>query len=399
MVRRLQIAAGILIIVLFMVIPAWISRQDVGEESPRVTSLPDPVLTEGFTKAVGPVPFVFPADHGAHPEFQTEWWYYTGNLQAADGRRFGYQLTFFRRAIIPPGQTPVRASDWAFSQVYMAHFAISDIEVGQFHAFERLSRGSADLAGARAEPFEVWLDDWRVAQANGPAGGCPNPESRPCAFRLFAKQGDIALELGLLDSKGPILQGDQGYSRKGPQPGQASYYYSLTRLQADGVVTIGGKTYAVSGLSWMDHEWSTSVLSSEQVGWDWFSIQLEDGRELMVFQIRRADGSIDPFSSGMLVSRDGTTNFLDQEDFNIEVTDTWKSPHSEAVYPSGWSVRIPALELVLEIKPHMQDQELNVSYAYWEGAVGVTGSQGDQPINGNGYVELTGYSGSMAGEF
>jgi predicted secreted hydrolase len=202
-----------------------------------------------------------------------------------------------------------------------------------------------------------------------------------------------------VDSKGPILQGDQGYSQKGSKPGQASYYYSLTRLQAVGKVTIEGETFDVSGLSWMDHEWSTSALSIDQVGWDWFSMQFEDGGELMLFQIRRADGTIDPFSSGTLIAADGSTMLLKSDDFSIEVTDTWTSPHSGATYPAGWIVRIPGAGMELEIKPHMDDQELNVSYAYWEGAVQSIGTRANIPVSGNGYVELTGYSGSMGGEF
>jgi predicted secreted hydrolase len=399
MVRKLQIAAGILIILLFIIIPALIIKQQADEAPTRVTALPGTSQLEGFARVEGPSQLTFPADHGAHPDYQTEWWYYTGNLQAKDGRRFGFQLTFFRRAILPPDQMPERTSDWASSQVYMAHFALSDIEDGRFHAFERLSRGAAGLAGASAEPFQVWLEDWRVEQAITQADDCSNTQSKPCAYRLFAAQGDISLQLEMLDQKGPVLQGDQGYSQKGAEPGQASNYYSLTRLRATGQLVIGDQTFAVSGLSWVDHEWSTRVLSSEQVGWDWFSLQFEDGSELMVFQIRRADGSIDPYSSGTFVAKDGTTRRLEKEEFVIEITDTWKSPHSGAIYPSGWTMRIPSAGFVLEINPQLKDQELNVSYAYWEGAVRVIGMQDGVPMNGNGYVELTGYSGSMAGEF
>lgn len=353
----------------------------------------------GFARAEGVRDLSFPLDHGPHLDYQTEWWYYTGNLQAENGRRFGFQLTFFRRALQPPAQMPRRNSDWATSQVYMAHFALSDITGGKFHAFERLSRGAAGLAGAQAEPFRVWLEDWHVEQIPGRTDECPERSASPCAYRLYAAQNGIILELDLLDQKGPILQGDQGYSQKGAQPGQASYYYSLTRLQLSGKVTLEGQTFQMVGTGWMDHEWSTSVLSQEQVGWDWFSLQFEDGSELMVFQIRRADDSVDPFSSGTLVTADGRTIRLGKDDFSIEVTGRWVSPNSGAVYPAGWIIRAPSEGIELEIEPHLADQELNVSYAYWEGAVWVTGLKDGVRAAGNGYVELTGYSGSMGGEF
>jgi predicted secreted hydrolase len=244
----------------------------------------------------------------------------------------------------------------------------------------------------------VWLENWQVEETAS-AGECPSGVSQPCWYRLSAAQEGVFLDLILQDSKGVILQGDEGYSQKGPEPGQASYYYSLTRLQAKGQVVINTETFDVSGLSWMDHEWSTSALSKEQEGWDWFSVQLDDGSELMVFQIRRADGTIDPFSSGTLVAANGETTPLKSEDFSITVTDTWTSPDSGATYPAKWIVSIPGDELELQITPHMEDQELNVSYDYWEGAVQIKGTRDGVPVSGNGYVELTGYSGPMGGEF
>ncbi len=398
--KRGLIIAAVTLLFGLLVSTLFFYRRSGEQESlqPRIAqaSAPD---TSGFARATGVKDLTFPLDHGPHLDYQTEWWYYTGNLQAENGRRFGFQLTFFRRALQPPAQMPRRDSDWAASQVYMAHFAVSDIADGKFHAFERLSRGAAGLAGAGAEPFRVWLEDWYVEQTPGRTDECHERSEPLCAYRLYAAQSGIILELDLLDQKGPILQGDQGYSQKGAQPGQASYYYSLTRLQSSGKVTVEGQTYAVSGTSWMDHEWSTSVLSQEQVGWDWFSLQFDDGSELMVFQIRRADGRVDPFSSGMLIAADGRTTRLGWEDFSIEVTDRWPSPHSGAVYPARWNLRVPLQRIELAIEPHMADQELNVSYAYWEGAVRVTGIKDGSVVKGNGYVELTGYSGSMGGEF
>ncbi len=398
MTKRLLVI-GITLLVLVALGYVLSRPRDAQTPRPARIAQAAPADSSGFARALEPRPLRFPEDHGPHPEYQTEWWYYTGNLRSANGRRFGFQLTFFRRGLQPPQQLPARRSDWATGQVYMAHFAFSDIDGQGFQAFERLQRGAAGLAGAQAAPFQVWLDDWQVSQAEAQPGECTVPTAQPCAYRLQAAQDGLALDLRLVDSKGPILQGDQGFSRKGADPGQASYYYSLTRLVTQGTVTVAGETFTVDGLSWMDHEFSTSVLSQDQVGWDWFSIQLDDGSELMVFQLRHKDGGIDPYSSGALISPDGSVSVLRREDFDLQVTDTWTSPHTGAVYPAGWRLSIAKAGLELEIMPHLADQELNVSYAYWEGAVRVSGRRDGTPLAGNGYVELTGYSGSMGGEF
>lgn len=349
-------------------------------------------VSDNFSRATEVKPLIFPQDHGPHPDFQTEWWYYTGNLQAEDGRRFGYQLTFFRRALLPLEALQERPSHWAASQVYMAHFALSDVSTPKFQAFERLARGAAGLSGAQAAPFRVWLQDWSVEEVGANQQGLP-------VYRLLAAQDEIQLDLILDDLKGPILQGDQGYSRKGPGVGQASYYYSLTRLKTMGTVTIGKDKLPVEGFSWMDHEFSTSVLSNNQIGWDWFSIQLTDGSELMMFQIRQANGSIDPFSSGAWISSGGNKTNLSQNNFQISEMKNWRSPHSNAIYPSGWVITIPSLDIELEIQPQILDQELNLSYSYWEGTVSIAGTHDGQAVAGHGYVELTGYTGSMGGEF
>jgi len=364
---------------------------------PAGRSAPD---TSGFQRALAPQPFTFPLDFGPHPEFQTEWWYYTGNLDAIDGRHFGYQLTFFRRALLPPNKIPTRKSDWATSQVYMAHFALTDVAGKQYQAVERLSRGAAGLAGAQSEPFQVWLQDWQVNSTG--------KDSYQLQAQAAGSDGKaFAINLELVDVKGPVLQGDRGYSRKGPEPGQASYYFSQTRLKTSGSIQAGGQPVDVQGYSWMDHEYSTSALGDQQIGWDWFAIQFKNPgtdqtsqmSELMVFQLRRADGSLDPFSGGTLVNPDGSTLALTRDQVEIEVLDQWQSPHSGATYPSGWSVKVPQANLSLTITPYLRDQELNVSYAYWEGAVKISGSIEGSPVSGSGYVELTGYSGSMGGEF
>jgi predicted secreted hydrolase len=342
---------------------------------------------EGYARAEGPQPLRFPEDHGAHPDFQTEWWYYTGNLESGDGRHFGYQLTFFRRALLPPDDRPARASHWATNQVYLAHFTLTDVAGERFQAFERYARGAAGLAGAQSPPFRVWLRDWSVEQVE------------PGLYRLRAAQEGVQLDLLLADTKGPVLQGERGYSRKGPEPGNASFYISQTRLETDGTVQTPAGSSRVSGLSWMDHEFSTSALSAGQVGWDWFALQLDNGYELMVFHLRREDGQVDPFSSGTLIAPDGSTQALSRDDFTIETLARWQSPHTGADYPAGWRVSIPAAGLDLAIEPYLADQELNVSYSYWEGAVRIQGEQAGQAVSGNGYVELTGYAGSITGEF
>ena len=216
--------------------------------------------TERFERANAPRAIKFPADHGAHPDFQTEWWYYTGNLETEDGRHFGYQLTFFRRALLPPVDHIDRPSEWGTNQVYLAHFAITDVAEGQYLAFERMSRGAAGLAGALAPSFKVWLHNWSVTQVDTQA------------YHLKAEQDGFSLDLQLVDLKGPVLQGDRGYSQKGPQPGNASYYVSVTRLQTSGFVQIGQERFAVNGSSWMDHEYSTNALLGGQVGWGWFAM-------------------------------------------------------------------------------------------------------------------------------
>ena len=343
--------------------------------------------TIGYQRADGPIVLNFPDDYGPHPDYQTEWWYYTGNLETPEGRHFGYQLTFFRRALLPPEQRLTRSSNWSVEQVYMAHFALTDTASNQHHAFERLARGSAGIAGAQAEPYKVWLQDWRIE------------ETGPDTYKLVASKDEITLSLVLNDLKGPVLHGVDGYSQKGPDPGNASYYYSQTRLDTEGILSINDKTYSVAGLSWKDHEYSTSALSEGQVGWDWFSIQLSDFSELMVFQLRREDGSIDHFSSGTLINADGSLMHLGYLDFEIEVQDRWKSTQTGATYPIRWLLSVPKAGIQLELTPHIQDQEMKVSYTYWEGAVYVNGQKDNQPVTGNGYVELSGYAGSLSGEF
>ena len=396
--RRLLIPA----LVLILAAVAWaLWPRPKGDVRASLVAQAAPADAAGFARAQPGQPLVFPRDQGPHDDYQTEWWYYTGNLQSDTGEHFGYQLTFFRRALTPPDQRAPRASDWAADQVYMAHFALTDVAGNRHQSFEKLSRGAGGVAGAQADPFRVWLEDWSVSAegAAATAGAATAGPYRQPPVNLKAAAGDIRLDLRLEDAKGPILQGDRGYSQKGSDAGNASYYYSLTRMPTTGSVIIGGKTYNLTGLSWMDHEYSTSALGSEQVGWDWFSIQLDNQTELMVFQLRRADGSVDPFSSGTLIATDGSTKRLGPGDFKLETKGRWRSPRTGGDYPSGWRVTVPSAGIDLEVTPYIPDQEMQVSYVYWEGAVRVAGAARGQPVTGNGYVELTGYAGSIQGQF
>jgi predicted secreted hydrolase len=330
----------------------------------------------GFARVLAPRPMSFPEDHGPHPDFRTEWWYYTGNLTTAAGRHVGFQLTFFRVALSPTEES--RASTWATRQLYVAHFAVTDTAGGRFHAASRTSRAALDLAGAQATPFRVWVESWSA-------------EGERRATRLRAEEGDVAINLTVSPAKPVVLQGDRGLSRKGPEPGNASLYYSFTRMPARGTVRLGGETLEVSGEAWMDREWSTSALGAGVEGWDWVAVQLDDGRELMVYLLRRRDGTIDPFSSGTLIAADGTGRRLQAEDVRVETLTHWTSSHSGVRYPARRRLSVPSAELRLEIEPRLADQELRMGTRYWEGAVEVVGSSGGLAIGGRGYVELVGY--------
>jgi predicted secreted hydrolase len=324
-----------------------------------------------FARAAKIRKFSFPADSGPHPDFQTEWWYYTGNLTDKAQNRYGFQLTFFRRGLSPVPEK--RTSGWGTNQIYFAHFTVSDIKNKKFYFSERFSRGGAGLAGAKPEPYHVWLENWDARQEGD-------------SVSLKAENRPVSIDLKVKSLKPVALQGEKGLSRKSRD--NASYYYSESRLDTKGTIKIGTESFAVTGLSWLDREWSTSGLSKEQTGWDWFSLQFADNREIMLYQLRLKDGGTDPFSSGSLIEKDGRVIPLKKEDFNIKVLGYWKSPATKIVYPAKWRIAIPKYDLELTITPHQPDQELGTSFVYWEGAVQVTGKN----INGNGYVELTGYN-------
>jgi len=338
-----------------------------------------------FRPALPGYEYRFPWDLGSHDEFQTEWWYYTGHLRSSDNRTYGYQLTFFRRAVASRlvRQNP---SQWALRHLYFAHFAVTDETEKQFRFAEKLSRAGLGKAGAETGRLEVWIDHWRT-------------EGDGRAHHLQAQDQDMALDLTLVPEKPPVIHGTQGISRKGASAGEASHYYSFTRMKTDGQLTLNGRAIPVTGLSWMDHEFGSNQLGSEQVGWDWCSLQLEDQTELMLYQIRRRDGTIEPASGGTWISSDGSSIPLKREDVMIEVLDSWQSPHSGARYPGRWRITVPTVRLRVDVAPTVQDQELvtrsGAQVTYWEGSVRVKGDREGRPISGMGYVELTGYASAL----
>jgi predicted secreted hydrolase len=382
----------IVLLVVAVVLGAFAALRS-GDDSEMATARADLLLpasaasVSGFSRATKPYAWRFPDDHGPHPEFQTEWWYYTGNVVTDTGRRFGYQFTVFRRAATP--ERPASDSEWRTNQLYMAHFTVTDVEDERFFQAQRFSRGAAGLAGATSEPrYRAWLEDWEIFALDA--------QARHTA--ITAASGEVRIQLELEQVKPPALNGDRGLSQKSDYPGNASYYYSLSRLATHGTVTIEGETFAVSGTSWMDHEFSTSALSAGAQGWDWFGLQFDDGRELMVGQIRLVGGGIEPAFGGLLILPDGSTRLLDSSDFSIEPAGSWTSPHTGTTYPAGWAITVMTGDptpLTLTVTPLVADQELiEGAIIYWEGAVRVTGD-----ATGYGYAELTGYESAMRQRF
>ena len=342
-----------------------------------------PVDANGFRLAVPPYTFVFPRDHASHPSFQTEWWYYTGHLSSKD-RSFGYELTFFRVGL--PRLRPTSPSAWAARDLIFMHLALTDEKGNRFHHFESARRAAMSLAGADSTRYHVWIDDAFAGLAQ---------DGR--THRLRGSAPDFALELSLTSTKPPAIHGAKGVSQKSAGVGHASHYYSLTRLATSGRVVLGGDTLSVQGDSWMDHEFASNTMGSTHSGWDWFSVQLGDGRELMLYQLRLKNGQIEPLSHGTLVHADGSTRALSRAEFTIASRTQWTSPHTGAVYPSGWTLRVPSEQLELELEPTVKDQELVAAsmggVVYWEGSVRVRAMSHGVRVEGAGYVELTGYTG------
>ena len=336
-----------------------------------------------WKEAVAGYRFEFPRDHASHPDYKIEWWYYTGNLETAEGRRFGYQVTFFRVGVDP---SPANPSRWALRDLFMTHLAVSDPAGRRYRFDERLSRGGPGLAGAETTTYRVWNEDWTASlDANG-------------RHIIRAANQASGVDLVLDRGKPPVVNGVNGISQKGAQAGNASHYYSLTRMPTRGSLTIDGERFDVTGVSWMDHEFGTSFLEPEQQGWDWLSIQLDDGRDLMLYQLRRSDGSRDPRSSGTLVDRTGRTRHLAAGDFTLAPAGPGVRAPSGATYPVGWRIQIPAEHLALDVTTPLENQELSTKGAgvsYWEGVIDVRGAARGAPIAGRGYLEMTGYKGSL----
>jgi len=353
--------------------------------SPSIFAADSLPSTTRFSSAKPGYAYIFPRDHGSHDKYQTEWWYFTGHLVGADGRRFGYELTFFRRGIDSP-HVWNNPSQWAMRHVYLAHLALTDEDAGQFRFAEKISRAGIGKAGARAGSLDVWIDRWSVKAVS--------PDHRQ--FHLQANARDFSIDLVVEPRKSPVIHGNNGVSSKGPQPDQTSHYYSLTRLHTMGSVVVGNTSITVEGVSWMDHEFGSGDLAEHLIGWDWFSLQLDNDHEIMAYGLRRSDGTFDPASSGTFVLPNGSSRALAFQDLKISVTRHWTSPVSGARYPHQWTFSIPDEDIELSLSPRMANQELittrSTRVTYWEGAVDVTGTWKGQDIHGQGYVELTGYA-------
>lgn len=324
--------------------------------------------------------FRFPQDHFSHPGFQTEWWYYTGNVRTKEGRRFGFELTFFRHNL---RQQKRSASPWAIDDLYLAHLALTDLEGGKFQHWERVNRAGPGLAGVDAATQRIWNGNWEVILT-------------PSQHTLRAVTQEHAMTLTMTPVKPPVVQGVDGVSQKADGVGQASHYVSFPRLSVIGDIVVQNRHFEVSGIAWMDHEFFTNSLGSGQVGWDWFYTQLENGEELMLYRIRRKDGQGDVSSSGTFVDREGRARHLTSKDFTLTPTGAcWKSPSTGACYPLKWEIAVPSLQLQLTSESAMQNQELvsktGLSPVYWEGVTGYAGLVHGAPVRGTGYVELTGY--------
>lgn len=341
-----------------------------------------------FALATEPLTLTFPRDHGPHPEYRTEWWYFIGNLTDERGQAYGYQLTFFRSALT--AEAPPRRSDLASNQLYMAHFAITSAPANRHLSFERFSRGAGGLAGAQGEPtFAVWLEDWAARQIG--------PDIYELSASVQDDNGPVALRLTVRETRSPLLHGNAGLSQKGPEPGNANYYYSLVQLETSGELTVAGEQISVTGVSWMDHEFGTSFLSGDTKGWDWFAVQLENGVVFMFGEFHNGLGGERSVYAGTLAFPDGRQYKLEEADFDLQALGEWTSPRTGVTYPAGWRASFPAHETELTIEPLIMDQEMDVAFIYYEGATRIQAQIAGQGVSGVGYVELTGYSDMTGG--
>lgn len=330
--------------------------------------------------------YEFPRDHHAHPDFKTEWWYFTGRVADEKGGIYGYQLTFFRQGLRPPADGVAATSRFVVADVKFAHFALSDIGGQRFHFQQKLSRGAFGEAGFGGDERLAWIDDWSLVLL--PSGG----------FELSAKNDKAALKLKLENAKPFVVHGENGVSQKATGEGRASHYYSATRLKAEGSVTLDGRTRAVTGESWLDREWASNQLTPEQIGWNWFSVQFDDGTELMLYQMRTRDGGLDPNSSGTFIDRAGQSQYLRVGDYQLTPMKYWTSKATGGRYPIAWRLEVPKLNLRATIDTPLPDQELVLQpVAYWEGLIEVAGQRNGAALRGHGYMELTGYAGALVG--
>jgi predicted secreted hydrolase len=342
-----------------------------------------------FRAAMPGYQYSFPRDYFNHPEFQTEWWYYTGNLRTPEGRHFGFELTFFRQGVDRQATAP---EVWEVRDLWLAHLALSDLDGGRFLHTERLNRSGPGVAGADRGQARVWNGNWQAQWKLDPQapGGMASQQ-------LKAVSDHFSFELAMKTAKPPVIHGENGVSQKAEGPGRASHYISFTRLLTDGVIVIEGQKFSVEGESWMDHEFFTHQLTPNQSGWDWFSLQFKDGSEMMLFQLRRKDRAIDPFSAGTYIDPQGRTTHLSAKDFSLAPGMTWTSPASGGRYPIAWNIRVPSLSLEASLATRLPQQELTgktrSAPTYWEGAIEVTATRKGQPLMGSGYLEMTGYAG------
>jgi predicted secreted hydrolase len=342
---------------------------------------------DGWQIAMPGWQYQFPRDHGAHPPFKTEWWYFTGELHTADGREYGYEVTWFRQGVLPV--RPRGASRFVVQDFKFAHFALSDIGAGRFHFVQKVSRGAyGDAGNGDGSPGALaWIDDWRLTVE--PTGD----------WRIVATNEGISLDLRVTPQKPPVIEGEKGVSVKSAGEGHASCYYSYTRMATRGALTLpGAAPLAVTGETWFDHEWATNQLAPDQAGWDWFSLQLSDDTELMLYRMRLKNGQADAASSGTFIPRSGVPVYLKAGDFILTPLDWWRSPGTHGAYPIRWRVQIPRLKMDVQVSTPLEDQELSLpSIAYWEGLIHIVGDSGGAAITGHGYLELTGYTAALKG--
>lgn len=338
------------------------------------------VLAAQYRTALPGYHYQFPRDHFSHLDFQTEWWYYTGNVKGSDGHRFGFELTFFRQAVT---RDPARNGVWDVRDVYFAHLALSDLDRGKFYHSERSNRSGPGIAGVSESDGRIWNGNWEIRWQDDDQ-------------KLQAIEDRFALHLTMHSEKPPVIHGENGMSQKGENAGEASHYISLTRLATSGSIDLNGAKLDVTGIAWMDHEFFTHLLEPDQAGWDWLSLQLDNHTEVMIFHLRRKDGSIDPHSAGTYIDASSKTMNLKSGDFVLQPAgDTWTSPDTRAIYPIHWKIAIPRLEIELEAKTPLASQELinkgKFAPTYWEGAITLKGTRGGKPLAGVGYLEMTGY--------